>query len=226
VFATDVHRDRRIFPWLDLMMSRKGIVAIGGDLDDPCLGSSNLKFNYIMHKLRPNSVRDKLLAYSMGSREDRLLVVLGNHDNPDPRSLHGKTVTMEDGLVAGGIGGSLPTGPFPFQLDEGEYESMLGRLGHVDILIVHQPPFGTRCDVAYSGEHLGSRAIRDYVLRERPRLVLTGHIHESPAIDRLGGAVVINPGPFFGGSYGLAEISGGEVRATIEDVRGMSRPER
>jgi Icc-related predicted phosphoesterase len=208
------------------MMSRKGVVVIGGDLDDPCLGSSNLKFNYIMHKLRPNSIRDKLLASSTGSRDGELLVVLGNHDNPDPRSLHGKTVTIEDGLVAGGIGGSLPTGRFPFQLEEGEYLSMLGRLGHVDILIVHQPPFGTKCDLAYSGEHVGSRAIREYVLRERPRLVLTGHIHESPAIDMLGGAVVINPGPFFGGSYGTVEIAGDEVRATIEHVRNTSRMER
>ena len=39
----------------------------------------------------------------------------------------------------------------------------------------------------------------------------------------LGGAVVINPGPFFAGSYATAEIAGDEVRATIEHVRNTSR---
>jgi Icc-related predicted phosphoesterase len=219
-FATDVHRDGRIFPWLDEMMHSHDVVAIGGDLDDPCLGSPNAKVNYVMHKLRPNRLRDRLLARAREIGENRLLVVLGNHDNPDPASLHGRTVATSDGLIVGGVGGSLPTGPFPFQLEEWEYASILDKLGRVDILVTHEPPHGTACDIAHGGRHMGSRAVRDYCLRERPRLVLTGHIHESPSVDRLGRTVLVNPGPFFTGRYGLAEVpmGGGEVNAKIEGM--------
>jgi Icc-related predicted phosphoesterase len=49
--------------------------------------------------------------------------------------------------------------------------------------------------------HVGSRAIRAFIERRRPPLVLTGHIHESPRIsasyrDRVGDSIVVNPGQF------------------------------
>ena len=47
----------------------------------------------------------------------------------------------------------------------------------------------------------GSRAIRAFIARRQPRLVLSGHIHESPRVsssfrDRIGETVVVNPGQF------------------------------
>jgi hypothetical protein len=49
--------------------------------------------------------------------------------------------------------------------------------------------------------HVGSRAIRQFIERHQPPLVLSGHIHESPRIscsyrDAIGRTVVVNPGQF------------------------------
>jgi len=69
------------------------------------------------------------------------------------------------------------------------------------VYVLHSPPRDTRCDVIEGGAHVGSRAIRAFVDRHQPALVLSGHIHESPRVsggwrDMLGRTPVVNPGQF------------------------------
>jgi Icc-related predicted phosphoesterase len=69
------------------------------------------------------------------------------------------------------------------------------------LFVLHSPPRGTRCDVIGARAHVGSRAIRRFVERHQPPLVLSGHIHESPRVssawrDAIGRTVVVNPGQF------------------------------
>ncbi len=69
------------------------------------------------------------------------------------------------------------------------------------VFVLHSPPRGTRCDMIAAREHVGSRAIRRFVERHQPPLVLSGHIHESPRVsstycDTIGRTVVVNPGQF------------------------------
>ncbi len=69
------------------------------------------------------------------------------------------------------------------------------------IYLLHSPPRDTSCDLISTRQHVGSRAIRAFVETKQPRLVLSGHIHESPRVsgewrDRLGGTPVVNPGQF------------------------------
>jgi Icc-related predicted phosphoesterase len=69
------------------------------------------------------------------------------------------------------------------------------------LFVLHSPPQGTRCDMIGPAHHVGSRAIRAFVERHQPPLVLSGHIHESPRIsssyrDTIGRTVVVNPGQF------------------------------
>jgi Icc-related predicted phosphoesterase len=82
-------------------------------------------------------------------------------------------------------------------------EEELGRLNperpRKTVAVMHAPPFGTRCDVLFNGEHIGSRAIRQWIEQHQPLLTLHGHIHESPKqsgsfFDRIGSTLVINPG--------------------------------
>jgi Icc-related predicted phosphoesterase len=82
-------------------------------------------------------------------------------------------------------------------------EEELARLPAADpgrtIGVIHCPPYGTRCDVLFNGEHIGSPALRKWIERVQPLLTLHGHIHESPRMsgafaDRLGRTTVINPG--------------------------------
>ena len=67
------------------------------------------------------------------------------------------------------------------------------------VYVLHSPPRDTVCDVISTRQHVGSRAIRVFIEAQQPRLVLSGHIHESPRIsgawrDRLGRTPVVNPG--------------------------------
>jgi Icc-related predicted phosphoesterase len=69
------------------------------------------------------------------------------------------------------------------------------------IFVLHSPPRDTRCDLTAAGQHVGSRAIRRFIEKQGPPLVLGGHIHESPRVstsfrDSIGATVVVNPGQF------------------------------
>jgi uncharacterized protein len=69
------------------------------------------------------------------------------------------------------------------------------------VFVLHSPPRDTRCDMTGARSHVGSRAIRAFVERHQPPLVLAGHIHESPRIsssyrDTIGATVTVNPGQF------------------------------
>jgi hypothetical protein len=76
----------------------------------------------------------------------------------------------------------------------------LGPAGET-LFVLHSPPRGTHCDMVGATLHVGSRAIRAFIQRHQPPLVLSGHIHESPRVsssyrDTIGRTVVVNPGQF------------------------------
>ena len=69
------------------------------------------------------------------------------------------------------------------------------------IHVLHSPARDCACDCIAAGVHVGSRAIRAYIDARQPKLVLSGHIHESPRVsgawrDRIGRTPVVNPGQF------------------------------
>ena len=69
------------------------------------------------------------------------------------------------------------------------------------VFVLHSPPRDTRCDMIGARVHVGSRAIRSFIERRQPPLVLSGHIHESPRVsssyrDAIGRTLAVNPGQF------------------------------
>jgi uncharacterized protein len=83
----------------------------------------------------------------------------------------------------------------------GALEELGGRAGAGAVYVLHSPPRDTACDQVGARAHVGSRAIRAFVERLQPPLVLSGHIHESPRVsaawrDTIGRTVVVNPGQF------------------------------
>jgi hypothetical protein len=67
------------------------------------------------------------------------------------------------------------------------------------VYAMHSPLFGDKLDVIYDGRSVGSRAMRDFILKNQPCLTLHGHIHESPKmsgsyVDLIGETVSINHG--------------------------------
>ena len=77
------------------------------------------------------------------------------------------------------------------------------------LLVAHTPARDSLCDLTARGAHVGSRALRAYIERHQPPLVLSGHIHESPRMsgayrDRIGSTAMVNPGQF--GAPGLCGV--------------------
>lgn len=131
-----------------------------------------------------------------------------------------------DGWVSRGAGLE------PARLDpERRFPTIAGALGELGaragadaLYVLHSPPRDTACDQAGARAHVGSRAIRAFVERLQPPLVLSGHIHESPRVsgawrDAIGRTVVVNPGQF--GTARLCGVwfdparPGGTLRHTV-----------
>jgi Icc-related predicted phosphoesterase len=127
-------------------------------------------------------------------------------------NLHGRGEHFED-ISFIGLGGSLIT-PFntPNEMSESEITNYLQK-GFVQvgsdnpsILVSHQPPEQTLCDRLSSGEHVGSKSVREFIEKQNPLACFTGHIHESIAIDKIGESYVINPGMLPSGKYAYVKI--------------------
>lgn len=150
----------------------------------------------------------------------RLLAVAGNMDSAeiDARLADLGVALDARGYQLGTVGvfgvSAAPHSPLrtPYELSEDELERRIGegfstvRECPVRVFCPHPPPRGTACDRLPSGEHVGSTAVRSFVEREQPDVVLCGHIHEARAVDRIGAAQIVNPGPAGAGHYAIVDI--------------------
>lgn len=146
-----------------------------------------------------------------------ILFVPGNCDPPTladektetMESIHGKCKQV-DNINFIGIGGSSPS-PFntPFELQETQIATILKQVHKAcptngsTVLVSHSPPRDTKVDVAFTGEHVGSHSVREFVEKTRPSLLICGHIHEAKGVDKIGTTFVVNPGPARHGNCAL-----------------------
>jgi uncharacterized protein len=159
-----------------------------------------------------------------------LLAVPGNLDKPElfpyfereGIALHGKGMAI-DGVGLFGCGGSSIT-PFktPSEFTEDEIYTALAR-GYQAvcnvrplIMVCHTPPLETKCDRLLNGKAVGSSAARRFIEEHQPEICISGHIHESAAIDSIGRTKVLNAGPFKGGGYIVVETHSASVDARLE----------
>ena len=157
------------------------------------------------------SVR-RVIARVSDAVDGPVLFVPGNHDLPDPPddvsalNVDGRIVEVE-GLRVAGFGGAGPDRfGFPYEWSEeearGKLEGFLGDgAGRVDLCLCHAPPIRTALDRTQTGEHVGSAAVSEALLRVRPSLFVCGHIHESAGMDRVDGVLCLNAGAL-GDPYG------------------------
>jgi Icc-related predicted phosphoesterase len=140
---------------------------------------------------------------------------LAAHERGSVVSIHGKCRTIDD-ISFLGLGGSPPA-PFstPFELAETELATILEQSvqscqpSRELVLISHSPPRDTKTDLAFIGEHVGSRSLREFIEKEHPRVVLCGHIHESAGVDTMNSTVIVNPGPARDGHYAIVDTDKG-----------------
>jgi Icc-related predicted phosphoesterase len=158
-----------------------------------------------------------------------VLCVPGNHDPYDIIStfdeydvnLHGKVRKIK-GETFIGWGGALTPFNTAFEPTEEETKEALEevgkKVGNGFILVVHNPPKDTKLDRTATGEHVGSHAVREFIEKSKPKLVITAHIHEASGEDRVSESVLFYPGPFYAGRYGVVNVDGRKVRCEIKKI--------
>lgn len=137
-------------------------------------------------------------------------------------NLHCHVRELMPDIAVFGIGGSTPT-PMntPAEFSEKSYAGWLEKEWQTackyphTILISHNPPKNSACDVIGGGIHVGSEAVRHFIEKYQPEICICGHIHESKGIDQIGRTKIINPGALSEGGYVILEYENGMLSARL-----------
>lgn len=193
-----------------------------GRSPDPLLGIPGIDLVLILGDITTGAGLDKIRkSVDVIKRTyPKILAIPGNWERPESvlwleqegLSIDGKCLSVE-GITLCGAGGSIPT-PFrtPREFSEEHYKKVLesftipGRDAPF-FLVSHTPPFGV-CDRTFTGRHVGSKSLREFIDLHQPDLVLCGHIHEARGKTLSGKTIVVNPGPA-PSNYAVVEVNAG-----------------
>jgi len=201
---SDVHGRAKVVRFANRLlkdMSLDGAIVLG---DITHFGPPSWASEFLSQLIRP--------AYAVPGNCDPL----GTLQNIEEvaTSLHRRKVRI-DGWTLGGHGGSNPTiFNTPNEMPEEEIEDGLRPIMEKGMaLVVHCPPLGT-LDLTSVNRHAGSVAIARLVEEFRPRVVLSGHIHEARGIVEKDGTLYMNPGAAKEGFSAVIEL-GAEAKAKL-----------
>ncbi len=139
-------------------------------------------------------------------------------------SLHGESRRIGD-LGIFGCGGSNFT-PFrtPTEFSEEDLGALLDRgykqvsdAPHV-LMVCHTPPANTATDGIATGQHVGSPTVRAFIEKHQPAVCITGHIHESAGVDRIGRTTVVNAGLLREGGYIVVSLGANGLSAELKHL--------
>jgi uncharacterized protein len=157
----------------------------------------------------------------------RLFAVAGNTDSPEiDLTLERLGVSLNgcchqvDGVAFFGCSAAPVSIGTPYELPESEIAARIERgasqargVGRM-VFVPHAPPHGA-VDQTHRGDHVGSRAVAEFIHRAQPVLVICGHIHEARGWTKMGQSLVVNCGPAAHGHYALVEMTDQECRAEL-----------
>ncbi|MBI4173321.1 MAG: metallophosphoesterase [Candidatus Aenigmarchaeota archaeon] len=158
-----------------------------------------------------------IVAQSLIATRKPVVGIPGNHDPYDIVGLleeygisaHAR-VRKIDNMNFLGYGGAETPFNTLFEPSEDEIKKALDALaGTITgdfVLVTHNPAKDTKLD-SVQGTHVGSQSVRDFILKNKPTLAISAHIHEAMGVDTLGTTTLFYPGPCHEGRYGLVDIS-------------------
>ena len=202
----DIHDEPGLFARIPELAQADGIIVTGG-------------------VKQAEMVMDVLRAHN-----PRIWAQIGNMDRPEVDewlsglgcNLHTQVHELTPDTAIFGIGASTFT-PFgtPSEFPESTFAGWLenswqkARKYPHTVLVSHNPPKDSACDVIPGNIHVGSTAVREFLEEAQPDVCLCGHIHEARAVDRVGRTIVVNPGALAQGGYVLLRSSGGKLSVEL-----------
>ncbi len=174
---------------------------------------------------------EELLSVSEDTA-DRILSVAGNCDSPaiddflskNDWSVHAEGTAYRDtGFF--GVSAMPEWNGTMYEFSEDEIDTYLSaghsQVNHLEqlVLVSHTPPVNTEVDQTESGTHAGSSAVREWVEKANPLLVICGHIHEARGTDNINGTSIVNPGPARDGYYATIQLNkNGDVSPELKSI--------
>lgn len=210
---TDIHSDRQQFERILLREPEPDLLLIGGDFTN----------------FGPPQEAEALLDLAL-LHCPAVLAVAGNCDSAaiDDMlvrrgvSLH-RRGTIVNGVGFFGLSAMPPWRGNMYEFTEAELDGFLAE-GHAQvqaaprcIMLTHPPPRATKADRNVAGQHVGSTAVRAWMDRHQPALLVCGHIHEARSLDEINGTTIVNCGPARNGYYAVAEV-GDQVRVELKQA--------
>lgn len=96
-------------------------------------------------------------------------------------------IALPNGMTLGGCPYVTDLPGWAFNWDEDSIWGFLDTMGRVDVLVAHSPPAGL-----LDGRHYGTKALRKYIYKFEPQLLICGHVHESYGTKQCGKTLVAN----------------------------------
>lgn len=136
-----------------------------------------------------------------------VLILPGNHETPEgtKRVIKGmknfiwlhQGAYEQDGVLFVGCGeGGFCCGNNDFERSKAFLSKELKAHKGKKVLVTHEPPLETKADEVSPGDHVGSKALREFIAEHQPNFNICGHIHEAAgAVSRIGRTIVVNVGP-------------------------------
>ena len=211
----DVHQSLRFVDLIPEIENAAGVIVTGDLTNHSPAGAVEKVWDAIYSK------NNNILAQQGNMDRDNVTEFLKSKG----ANLHCESRELAPGIKVMGVGCSIPT-PFgtPGEISEEEMSRYLNEthagLGDYEqlLLVVHDSPFNTKLDVISNGIHVGSKAVRDFIEKHQPEIVLCGHIHEAQGEDSIGKSRIFNPGMASAGGYVLVSITDGKLDATIKQI--------
>ena len=154
---------------------------------------------------------DKLF-FELNKLNKPVLIIPGNHEStesinvltklfPNIINIDEKGHAIGNYLFFGYGGGGFSMVDHHFDKISKKFEKKIKKFRKINeniktILVAHAPPYKTKID-RIMDEYCGNKSIKSFILKVKPDLVISGHLHENAGKeDKISNTKVINPGPF------------------------------
>ena len=147
------------------------------------------------------------ILIKLNSYKKPVVIIHGNHESIETFKLikynykninyiHGKSFKFNNYLFIGFGGGGFSEIDSDLKKASKRLEHILDQnKGKKIIMVTHGPPYGTKLD-RLNKEFTGSKTLTDFIKKNKPELLICGHIHENEGKqDFMGKTKIVNPGP-------------------------------
>lgn len=183
---TDIHEDRKKLNDLVTRASQPDIDFI------ICCGDISTFGRGVKNVLKAFHALGKKMYLIPGNHEEHINFEEMLKEYPYCISLHRKAMKIPDYLFLGYGGNGFSQEDAEFRKIAREWYGKFK--GQKIIFITHGPAFDTKLDLLHD-HHVGNKDYRKFIERIQPRLVISGHLHETVgAADKINKTRLVNPG--------------------------------